>query len=48
MNQQEHNINKKKVNILILIFINIYEYLSLSFTDYQYFLKIVNNHLQKI
>jgi len=48
MNQQEHNISKKKVNILILIFINICESLSLSFISYQYFLKIVDNHLQKI
>ncbi len=48
MNQWEHNISKRKINILVLIFINIYKSLSLSFTDYQYFLKIVDNHLQKI
>ena len=48
VNQQKHNISKRKVNILALIFINIYKFLSLSFTDYQYFLKIIDNHLQKI
>ena len=46
VNQWEHNISERKANIFALIFINICEPLSLLFTDY--FLKIIDNHLQKI
>jgi len=48
INKQDHTISKRKINILILIFIDIYNSLFLSFNRYQYFLKIVNNHSQKI
>lgn len=48
INQRKHIVSKKKINILTLILINICESLLLSIADYQYFLKIVNNHLQKI
>jgi len=48
INKQDHTISKRKINIFIFIFIDIYNSLFLSFNRYQYFLKIVNNHSQKI
>ena len=48
VNQQGHNISERKANILALIFINICGPLPLLFTGYQYFLEIVDSHLQKI
>lgn len=48
VNQKEHIVSDRKINILILILIDIYEFLSLSIVNYQYFLKIVNNYSQKI
>jgi len=47
INKQGHIISKRKINILVLIFIDIYDSLFLSFNEYQYFLKIVDNHFQK-
>jgi len=44
INKQDYTINKKKINILILVFINIYNSLLLLFNEYQYFLKIVDNY----
>ncbi len=44
INKQDHTVSKKKINILIFIFINICNFLSLSFIRHQYFLKIINNH----
>ncbi len=44
INKQDYTVNKRKINILILIFINIYNSLLLSFNRYQYFLKIIDNH----
>ncbi len=47
INKQGHIISKRKANILVLVFIDIYSSLFLSFSEYQYFLKIVDNHFQK-
>ncbi len=47
INKQGHIISKRKTNILILVFIDIYSSLFLSFNRYQYFLKIVDNHFWK-
>jgi len=44
INKQDYTVSKRKINILILIFINIYNSLFLSFNRYQYFLKIINNY----
>jgi len=44
INKQDHIISKRKTNILVFIFINIYDSLFLLFNRYQYFLKIVDNH----
>jgi len=44
INKQDYTINKKKINILVFIFIDIYNSLFLSFNEYQYSLKIVDNH----
>jgi len=44
INKQDHIISKRKTNILVFIFIDIYDSLFLSFNRYQYFLKIVDNH----
>jgi hypothetical protein len=38
---------KRKDNLLNLVLINIYELLSMIFSDARYFLKAVNNHTQK-
>jgi len=48
INKQNHIVSKRKTNILIFVFINIYDSLLLSVTEYQYFLKIMNNHFEKI
>jgi len=48
INKQNYLMNKKKTNILTFVFINIYNSLLLSVAEYQYFLKIINNHFQKI
>ena len=48
VNQQDHEISERKAVILVLVSINICEPLSLSYKDYQYFLKIIDNHSQKI
>ncbi len=47
INKWEHNVNNRKTSILILIFINICESLSLFLDSELYFLKIVNNHFRK-
>ena len=47
-NKREHQVSERKTAILNLILIDICEPLSLSYTDYSYFLKIVDNHLWKI
>jgi len=44
INKWDHIINNKKTNIFAFVFINICDSLFLSVTEYQYFLKIVNNH----
>ncbi len=44
INKQDHTVSKRKTNILVFIFIDIYSSLFLSFNEYQYFLKIVDNH----
>ena len=44
-NKREHQVSERKTAILNLISIDICEPLSLSYTDYSYFLKIVDNHL---
>ena len=44
-NKREHQVSERKTAILNLILIDICEPLSLSYTDYSYFLKIVDNHL---
>jgi len=44
INKQDHIISKRKTNILVLVFIDIYSSLFLSFNEYQYFLKIIDNH----
>jgi len=44
INKQDYTVSKRKINILILVFINIYNSLFLLFNRYQYFLKIVNNY----
>jgi len=48
INKQDHTVSKRKTNILILVFIDIYSSLFLLFNEYQYFLKIVDNHFQKM
>jgi len=47
INKQDYTVSKRKTNILIFIFIDIYNSLFLLFNEYQYFLKIVDNHFQK-
>ncbi len=44
INKQNHIISKRKTNILVFIFIDIYNLLFLSFNRYQYFLKIIDNY----
>jgi len=44
INKQDYTVSKRKINILILVFIDIYNSLFLLFNRYQYFLKIVNNY----
>ncbi len=44
INKQDHIISKRKTNILVLVFIDICSSLFLSFNEYQYFLKIIDNH----
>ena len=48
VNQQGHEVSKRKAAILALISINICRPLPLSYKGYQYFLKIIDNHLWKI
>ncbi len=48
INKQDHTISKRKANILVLVFVDIYNSLFLSFNEYQYFLKIIDNHSQKM
>ncbi len=47
INKQDHTVSKKKTNILVLVFIDICSLLLLSFNEYQYFLKVVDNHFWK-
>jgi len=47
INKWGHTISKRKINILVFVFINIYSSLLLSFNEYQYFLKIIDNYFQK-
>ncbi len=47
INKREYNVSNWKTSILILIFINICESLSLFLDSESYFLKIVNNHFRK-
>ena len=47
-NKREHQVSERKTAILNLVLIDICESLSLSYTDYSYFLKIVNNHSWKM
>ena len=47
-NQKNHTVSKRRAFILTFIFIDICNSLFLSYTDYSYFLKIVNNYLRKI
>ncbi len=47
INKWDHTVSERKTNILILVFIDIYSSLFLSFSRYQYFLKIIDNHSQK-
>jgi len=47
INKQGHTMSKRKANILTLVFIDICGPLFLSFSGYQYFLKVVDNHFQK-
>jgi len=44
INKQDHTVSKRKTNILVFVFINICSSLLLSFSRYQYFLKIIDNH----
>jgi len=44
INKQDYTVSKRKINILVLVFIDICNSLFLSFSRYQYFLKIVDNH----
>jgi len=44
INKQGYTVSKRKINILVFIFIDIYNSLFLLFNRYQYFLKIVDNH----
>jgi len=48
INKQGYTVSKRKINILVFIFIDIYNSLFLLFNRYQYFLKIVDNHFWKI
>ena len=47
INKREHYISSQKSNILDFVSINICESLSTSWAEYQYFLKIINNHLRR-
>ena len=47
-NKREHQVSERKITILNLVSIDICEPLPLSYTDYSYLLKIVDNHLWKI
>ncbi len=47
INKREHNVSDQKTSILILIFIDICESLSLFLDSKLYFLEIVNNHFRK-
>ena len=47
-NKRGHQVSERKTAILNLILIDICEPLSLSYTDYSYFLKIVDNHLWRM
>ncbi len=47
INKWGYIISKRKANILVLVFIDICSSLFLSFNEYQYFLKIIDNHSQK-
>ncbi len=47
INKREHNVSDWKTSILILIFIDICESLSLFLDSESYFLEIMNNHFRK-
>ncbi len=47
INKWDYTVSKRKTNILVFVFIDIYSSLLLSFNEYQYFLKIVDNHFWK-
>ncbi len=47
INKQDYTVSKRKTNILVLVFIDICSSLLLSFNEYQYFLKVVDNHFWK-
>lgn len=48
VNKRKHTVSERKINILTLISIDICEPLPLLIVRYNYFLKIINNHSQKI
>ena len=47
INKRNHQCSKRKIQILNLISINIYEELSLSRKKHKYFLKIIDNYFQR-
>ena len=47
INKWDHTVSKRKINILVLVFIDICNSLFLLFNEYQYFLKIIDNHFWK-
>ena len=47
INSHSRRLVERKINILKLIFIDICESLFVSRLDYEYFLKIVNNHFRR-
>ncbi len=48
INKWDYTVSKKKINILVFVFIDICNSLFLLFNEYQYFLKIVDNHFWKM
>lgn len=47
-NKRAHQVSEKKLAILTLIFIDVYDQLFLSHEDYVYFLEIINNYSRKV
>ena len=48
INKRNHQLIERKFHILILMFIDICDFLSLSHFDYEYFFKIINHHFRRI